>query len=357
MIPYFIVFLIGVLFAVLDLFAANKNLKIAMILTYGFIIIIFAGLRWETGTDWENYLTALTNVQNVDYGQSGYEFGYELLLRFASSLSNKYTLVLFITAIFIYSFTSGLLKKYSPYPLFSLLLLLSYSLNASGFGYRQDLAIALTFFSFHFIVEKKLIWYLFFIFLAIMFHQSAIIFLPAFWIARINWNKKSLFILISFIVLIKVLIWQLSQIVPIFSAMAASKVEIYSDLTPEEKNMNLGDPFLILFRGLLNRSILILPPLILMYKKRDNLIFRGSFNLVLMGIVLFVIFHPLGAVFLRFTRYYDIFHIILISLMLSFSKANFKILLFILYLLYCVFKFSYVLITDDNVYVPYQTIF
>ena len=41
----------------------------------------FARLRWETGTDWKNYLVAFNNIPNIKFGESGYEVFYEILVR------------------------------------------------------------------------------------------------------------------------------------------------------------------------------------------------------------------------------------------------------------------------------------
>ncbi len=358
MIPYFIVFFICFLFTILDLFIINKSLKNIMIILYGIIIIFFAGLRWETGTDWENYLSAFNNVQNVNLGESGFEFLYELLLRFSSSLSNSYTLLLFLIAMTIFSLTLFPLKKYSPYPLFSLLLLLSYSINSSGFGYRQDLAISICFFSFFFVLRRKLFFFLFFVLLATFFHQSAIIFLPVYWVSKFVWNKKTIIYLTMFIIVFYFIISKIGYIAALYSESAAYKVSNYNEMSPDEKIMGQGDPLTVLLRGIFNRIVLLIPALIVFFKsKLYDQKFSYIFNIMFFGLVFYVLLSPLGYVFLRFTRYYEMFQILLIPLAIYFSKPKTKILLILFYLFYCVFKFVFVLISDDEVYVPYQTIF
>jgi hypothetical protein len=203
MIPYFIVFFICFCFTLLDFSTNNKTAKNLLIGIYGLIIILFSSLRWETGTDWENYLFAFYVINNNSkIGYSGYELLYETFVYLSSILINKYTFVLFTTAAALYLLTLSSIKKYSYYPLFSFLLLLSYSINASGFGYRQDLAIAISFCSFYFIVNNKLFLFLIFIFIANLFHQSALIFLPAYWVAKINWNNTKMLVFVMLLVII-----------------------------------------------------------------------------------------------------------------------------------------------------------
>ena len=358
MIPYFVIFFICFNLAIFDISLNNKALKRLFLLFFGIIIVFFAGLRWETGTDWENYLAAFNNISNINFGESGYELFYEILVRISSQFSGNFTFFLFLTAIIIYSSSYFILTKFSPYPIFSLLLLLSYSLNSSGFGYRQDLAIAITLFSFYFISRSN--FWLFFIsvIVATFLHQSAIVFLPAYWVSKFNWNKKSIIIMLLISIGSYFLISKFQDIALLFSDSAAVKVLNYSEMSPEEKLMGNGDSIVILVRGLLNRLLLLIPPLLIINKwiNRDQNLIQ-VFNLVLFSVFLFILLYPLGYVFLRFTRYYEIFHIILIPLSISFSSRKSKVLLITFYLAYCIFKFFFVITTDTGIYVPYKTIF
>lgn len=358
MIPYFIVFFICFLFSLFDLFVKNNSLKNKMLLFFGLIFIFFAGLRWETGTDWDNYFDAFNSIENAEIGESGYEFFYELLLRFSMLLSNEYTLVTFLTAIIILVLTTNTIKKYSPYPLFSLLLLLSYSINSIGFGYRQDLAISFCFFSTYFILKRKLLLFCLLVLIAILFHQSAIIFLPAYWVSQFIWNKKTIIYLTLLIIIFYILFSQLASIASIYSQSAAYKVSNYSEMSQEESLMGNDSATTLLFRGLINRILIFLPPLLILFStKTRNSNFMHIFNIMFFGLVLFILLSPLGYVFLRFTRYYELYQILLIPLAIYFSTPKFRYLLISFYILYCVFKFSYVLFSDNNIYVPYQTIF
>lgn len=358
MIPYFIVFFICFLFTLTDFSTKSKNIKTLLIVGYGVLIVFFAGLRWETGTDWENYVFAFYVINNnSNIGNSGYELFYEIFVFLSSIIIKKYTFILFTTASTIYLLTVSSVKKYSPYPLFSFLLLLSYSINSSGFGYRQDLAIAITFFSLYYIINKKVYHFIILVIFATLFHQSAIIFLPAYWVANINWNRKKIVIFFFFLTIIYILSYSISDMASIYSDSAAMKVSAYTELDEEQRTMGKGDPIVLLIQGLSNRLVLFIPALFLFYKNKENYIYKGILNLFFFGISLYVIFSPLGIVFLRFTRYFDIFHTILIPLAVYFSKGYTRFFLVLFYLIYCIVKFSFVLINDQNVYVPYKTVF
>jgi len=361
MIPYFIVFFICFFFTLIDFSTTNKNVKSFLIVGFGLIIILFSGIRWETGTDWGNYISAFNNLENIQTGESGYELLYELLMRFSLSIQSSFSFFLFISAFLIFFLTSFTTLKFSTFPIFSILLLLSYSLNSSGFGYRQDLAIALTFFSFIFVVKRQLFLFLLFVLIASLFHQSAIIFVITYWIYNFNWSKKSIIFSLIVLLILTFLVIKIQDISYFYSDSAAEKVLKYGEMTPEEKLMSDGDPFVIIIRGLINRLFLIIPSLVIFYHykfiqtlKLKN--FIGIFNIVIFSIILFIVISPLGYVFLRFTRYFEIFHILLIPLSISICPKRYKYILIVLYIIYCVFKFSFVLFTDNQIYVPYKSI-
>ena len=105
--------------------------------------LYFAGFRWETGTDWNNYIFYFRTVDQLKSDVP--VLVYELLARTIKFIFGNYQFMLLITAALIITFTYKTISEFSPYPLFSVFLLYTYSLNSGGFGYRQDIAIALCF--------------------------------------------------------------------------------------------------------------------------------------------------------------------------------------------------------------------
>lgn len=360
MTPYFFVLFVCVFLTFIDVVSRNKSLKSISFLIFCFIFLLFAGLRWETGTDWENYYSNFENMDNFNFGESGFEILFECLVRFSKLILDSYIVVLFITGFVIILLTAITLNRYSPYPVFSYLLLLGYSINSSGFGYRQDLSIAVIFFSLYFIIKRSLYMFLLTVYIAMLFHQSAIIFIPAYWIYNIKWNKKILIYTLLSITVLYFGLSKINEIASVFSASAAYKVLTYTDMSPEEATMNMGDPIFLLIRGLANRFILVIVPIyiIVSNKDYDSLLFK-TLNIMLFGIVLFVIFSPLGIVFLRFTRYFDIFQILVIPMSLYMAKPNARFFLVLFFVIFSAFK--YIVVLNDPasylIYVPYKFVF
>lgn len=354
---YFYVFFINFIFSIIDLTTRSKLTKKILLSLIGIIFIIFAGIRWNTGTDWENYLYFYEIVDFQDLGQAGYEFLFEFLQRIIKYFFNDYTAMLVATATIIIVLTYSQLIKFSPYPLLSVLMLYSYSINSSGFGYRQDLAIAVGFFSFSYIYSRRLLPFLFCITIAGFFHTSAFIFLFAYWFYNIKWSRKYFVILILTSFIGYYLSTRLNFISDFFNTRVAGQIDVYL----EDTSNTYGDgdnPYVRFVIGFFNRGFLLILSLFIIYKSNDDRIenIKKIYNLVLLGFLIYLILGSISTVFMRFGRYYEIYQIILIPLCLQLVKKENKLSMYLFIILYSLVKFMFVILNADKTYVPYQSI-
>jgi hypothetical protein len=362
MIIYFIVFGILLILTSLDLFFLGSKLgsksKLFLLSIAGILLLLFSGLRWNTGTDWDNYLKLFNDLDNLPLGETGFEIGYEYLVRFSVLVFNSYTGTLFTVSFIIIFFTYYNLSKYSPYPLLSVLLLFSYSINSSGFGYRQDIAIAILFFSFSFIQKRKLFWFTISIVLATTIHQSAILFFPAYWVYRFKWNRQNIIILSITILASLYIVNSLSSFLFLFESRGSSKLHFYIESGFEDSFLPRDNPYLILLRGIVSRIIFIIIAIIYFVKRKDNddkIV--GVFNLYFFSVLIFLVLGQVSYVFTRFARYYEIFQILLFPLIIKASPKRLKLFFVIIIIIYSTYKFSNIILNDKDIYVPYKTVF
>lgn len=123
--------------------------------------------------------------------------GWHILCKVLSFIWSDYFIMLFVVSSIIlygYYYTT---KKYSPIYWLSVLLFLTGTYFQSLYVIRQHLAIAITLFSFPFIINKKLFPYLLIIGLAFSIHSTAIIFLPVYFICNSQIGIKWVALLIS----------------------------------------------------------------------------------------------------------------------------------------------------------------
>lgn len=129
------------------------------------------------------------------------EWGY-VVYEWVISLVGNYYFFLFITAVLTIVPVMWIIFKYSQIPWLSIVLFILFGYFSFYMtGLRQALALSFCMFAFHYSHENKLLKYLICIVLAFLFHQTAIIFLPIYWVKRIPLNK---YVIIGTITLIGV---------------------------------------------------------------------------------------------------------------------------------------------------------
>lgn len=131
-----------------------------------------------------------------------FEPGYMILNYIASRFcSSEYTIFI-ASSIIIISGYVYVVKRYSKSPLLSILIILLYPLifQQSFFVLRQHIACAIFMFSLPYIETRQLGKYILIVFCAIMFHYSAIVLLPLYWIYSFRLSSLKPMYIIYFIV-------------------------------------------------------------------------------------------------------------------------------------------------------------
>lgn len=116
--------------------------------------------------------------------------GLPFVMKTIHRFTGDYQWVIIITATFVCFAYYKLLVKYSENGFISVMWfmgMLFYTFMFSAL--KQACAMAFLCFAFDALLEKKIIRYLVFVFLATLFHFPALIFLPAFWIAKLKIDK------------------------------------------------------------------------------------------------------------------------------------------------------------------------
>lgn len=163
------------------------------------VLTFFAGFRWDVGIDWPTYMglfdgglyeMALKRLERIEPASL---FIKGLLLLGGYTDGGYYLWVMAFITIFLYFYS---IYKYSNNKLFSasLFVLLGIYFSLMN-GVRQHAAVAITVFAWQFLFEKKIVRYMLTILIASLFHTSALIMLPVYFVCNIRFNKKLLIIM------------------------------------------------------------------------------------------------------------------------------------------------------------------
>lgn len=148
------------------------------------------------GTDYAMYEYMYFNqyAQNIEK----VEIGYKILMQLSYQLFGEnaylfFTLCSALTILPIYI----IIKKYSNKPGESLFYFVALGFYVLSFNMvRQSIALAICFFALKYMFNRKIIKYVITILIASLFHMTALIMIPMYWIANLQFNKKKLLILL-----------------------------------------------------------------------------------------------------------------------------------------------------------------
>lgn len=278
-------------------------------------LFIVSSFRDDVGTDYSGYKYLIEYYISTGEYQKKFEPGFEVITILVSSISNNSRPFFVITSFLILLFTFLSFYRYSRSLVLSIFLYIStyYYFNSLN-GIRQFLAMSLIlFFSTKFIVEKKLFKYILSIVFASMFHTSALIMLPAYFL----YKKLSLSNILFLLALIPIFFLVYDYIIS-FIFKVLPFYQGYSDYTSGSANLYI----------LIQLAFIAL--VLLAYKSRDTWsdVEILSLNFTLLSFFFFILSYK-NILFFRVAMYFGIYLMILVPVGLnSFRSTNNKFLFY-----------------------------
>ena len=299
-------------------------------------LILILGLREITiGTDLVNYIPfyeKCIKFKELVFLSSRFEVGYILLNIVIGGISGNSYVFLFIVAAISLIPIGYIVYKYSKKPFLSFIIYLAFDFYSFLFsGLRQGIAFGITFFSYKYIRERKPIKFIICIVIASLFHKSAIIFLPAYWLAKIKMSKKSIIIFVATFIITFLF---RSQIMGIF-------IKLFS----EDYSIVKTNSFTYLFC-----AIITLVFGIVFYKQMiKNNKYSSQYFIFIMMSVIFLIFTSVGTNMLRISNYYYLFIILFLPEVLD-SIEDKKTELLIEYIMFIALIIVFNIYTNQNAF-------
>jgi len=174
--------------------SGNENANFVSIILF-FSLWLISGFR-VAGTDYIAYRNYFEIIDAYSLSFPLYERGYYLLNKLISICTDNYQYVFIITSFITIYLISTTLKKYSVSYFFSLFLFVSLYFYYNSFNLvRQYIAIAIVFYSLKYILNKNFKRFLIGTLVASLFHTTALVILPFYWLARLKIDNFVYFIL------------------------------------------------------------------------------------------------------------------------------------------------------------------
>lgn len=321
-------------------------------------IILFslvAGLRYDVGVDHLAYLSDYLQVlRGKDaWRERGIEYGYMLFTQLYGALGIHPTIYFgSIAAIQLTFFFWPYRKEYAIVPFMMFLLMLGGFFFTWMNGIRQMVAACIFVFSIPFIQNRKFVPFLACMFLAFLWHQSAIILLPFYLFAysKLAWsNRMILFpIFLSCFVLGNTPFWinNLSNLELILGVIG---YDYYADKFNQimEDSRTLGFGPRMMFTLLQYIMVIYFYPKCRSYYKSS--LMDINFKLFFIGVCGYYLFVNTNHIFLRPIEYFTIFALPMSAYVITYFYRNRRYFLFFIFLLASA-TFTYVsCLSDANV--------
>ncbi|WP_295811103.1 EpsG family protein [uncultured Apibacter sp.] len=205
---YYIILFVITFYSYIDI--NNNGIKARIKVPYiviSSIFIFLCGIRVAQGADYWPYYKLYMSINKFvkwsDLFDADVEVSYVLISKILGYFRMPFFALLFIYGLISISLKTYSYYKYSPYPMISLLYFFMPNYFFSDSGHiRQGVSIALCLFSYQYIEQRKLFKFLFCIFISYYFHKTALIFIPAYWITKLNLSTFSCFLIILFAIII-----------------------------------------------------------------------------------------------------------------------------------------------------------
>ena len=357
MLIYLITILLLSLLSIYDILIRFDNTSKKLVYWGAYIFIVLqVGLRWETGTDWEAYLSNFNLTDSTEIvlinALTGFELGYGLFTLFIKTITNNYTIFLLIISIIYNYLFFDFNFRFSPFPFLSLLLIYTSTMGVLG-SHRQLIALGLCLFSLKYLISGRNIIFFLFVIVAFLFHSSSILFCIYYFLNR-NFNKYVIiFSLLLAFVLGKSSLpnYIFNSVGTIIGGASRDKAEFYINATSGTS---------LSFIGLLRRIIYFFL-FFYFYSPLKNKIanFHLLFNGFVFGLIFYFLFsNSLLILVSRGSLYFNIMeNILLASLIILFGLKKDKIILVFVFTIYSYFSFHQSISIYPDLFLPYKGIF
>lgn len=190
---YLIIFLALFVLAVLNVQMHDKLSSQLLSGIAALLLIAIAGLRYETGGDWDVYAQLFADFPSFsllighpsELLQQPVEEGFVLLSAAVRALGGNVQHLFFVVAFINITLITCALPKYTKYPVVGLLCYFGLLFfNLEMIYIRQATAVALCFFALQYIQPKRIIPFLLIVLIACTFHRVAVLMIPLYFVLR-----------------------------------------------------------------------------------------------------------------------------------------------------------------------------
>lgn len=196
--------------------------------------------------DLEAYFSLFLDSQNVSFDQIGelskyrwyykFEFFWCVLTKILSSITQYKESVFIVSGLIVLIGYLTFIVKYSKNVTFSIMLFLVMFFYNSCFVLRQNVAVAICLMSIPFVIQRKLLHFLSLIAIATAIHNSALVFIPIYWIYTRKIDRRFLTFVSVLSIIFGLFSYKLVSLSSFFSSYEIYTQQISEGLSKDNSN-------------------------------------------------------------------------------------------------------------------------
>lgn len=177
---YLLIYIPFILCAYFDFVETSSKEKNKILWFWVIVFTLFRGLRWEIGTDWEQFYTVylhsdwnnIFNYARDNWSDKVMDYGYMFINTLFHKLGLSYTVFLLVTNFWIMWCYKDFSERHTKYPILTLILTMNVGVP---FPVRQTIALATSLWGYRFAVEKQWVKYFIVAIIAALIHKGSLI--------------------------------------------------------------------------------------------------------------------------------------------------------------------------------------
>ncbi len=196
MTPYFVIFTLLAVFALIDAFDPPRRQKLFILLFCFVVLALFAGLRMGD-RDYYNYVDGFREVERwgMNYSKldmaSYFEPGYNFTAWVTASLTHSPAALFLVVASIAVGLNLSSFKDYSRYFLIAVMLYFVHTfLLRDAMQIRAGVAAAVCLYSLRHVGSRSLAKFLITVAIAVSFHLASLFFVVVYWLYNMDWGRR-----------------------------------------------------------------------------------------------------------------------------------------------------------------------
>lgn len=316
-----------------------------------FSLSLVSGLRFMVGTDYITYAILYNDANTFSVGSSwvkDLEIGFILLCKMCYFFTKTPFLMFFVTSLIINAMVVLSLRNNSNNFWLSCYLYITTNLYYSTFNTtRQSIALAILFLGTGFLMRKEMWKYFVCVGIASLFHISAIIMIPVYFVVHFRaWSPFMWFLALADVLVLIFYDQFVSLIFVFLENTHYSEYESTMLLAAEGANVL--------------RIFVFLAPLLLafIFRKKISQAYPNSnviINMCFIGLLIMLIASK-QIYFARVSQYFNVYILFLVPFLISVFKDRRLRAVVTIVIMLCFLAHSYVLLPRDSDVLPYMSI-